>query len=244
MYFKTEISRARLETQAQVWLANSLVSATMCCLQKSTQTLWPKTSTFQLGVFKIKKKGEKRAKGQKRVWKRNGTKSISSQSKNFDSVSVVQLPQLTNEKHPNMCTLKLAREMWTPWKYDGFQGNVKKNTACTDVYCDRINAVKLNVNVLQKTDCKCSGTYSLTQKTVHLHRCRWHLTRQNAQRDRDGDSGGAGYTQLRIHTHKNASLCHANVPHTLELDRLLLWKARGPATRGREEKDERKRERG
>lgn len=50
-------------------------------LAESTQTLWPKTSAFQLGVFKIKRKGGGGGgeKGQKDsnvcVYKSNGTKS-------------------------------------------------------------------------------------------------------------------------------------------------------------------------
>lgn len=62
------------------------------------------------------------------------------------------------------------------------------------------------------------------KKTAHLHRCQWHLTRQNAQRDTEmGLLWGAAYTHTQA-----ASLCHTNVSHTLKLNRLLLWKARGP----------------
>lgn len=40
---------------------------------------------------------------------------------------------------------------------------------------------------------------------------------------RDGVIVGGQLTHTQA-----ASLCYANVSHTLKLDRLLLWKARGP----------------
>lgn len=78
-------------------------------LAESTQTLWPKTSAFQLGVFKIKRKGRgggrKRAKGQQcvcvqvkrhKILAHNRRISISCQCSNYLSKLTKNIPACAN----------------------------------------------------------------------------------------------------------------------------------------------------
>lgn len=103
-------------------------------------------------------------------------------------------------------------------------------TACTAIYFDHINAVELNIDVLH-TQHKHNAwqtvrvQYTLGYTLAHTKNgpfAQMSVTPDTAKRSEGQRRGRLGGQITRA-----ASLCLAKVPHTLELDRLLLWKARG-----------------